>query len=902
MRSNIEPSGAHLDVEANGRITTRKLIVFGGLEAGVGRSVCAATLAMSLAKRWHCLALDLDARGRNLQTYFGHQAASVGIAEFLEHPGSGLDTVQSRTRVANLDCVGWSSGGAIPVALGSLRINSLLQSLQSHPADYVLATLPAGMSDDALEIFRSADIPILVTLATPARLDRAFEFLQRCASMGFSRNVYLIVNRVQRGGELRDVAAISEKMRESLSFNVSVLGTIQHDHQIEASFRPGMPLSIQHLQSFASRPFDDIAIRLERLLPRSRPNIPTVRQATGRHNGDGNRLSALFGLFGKRARQLEDELRQKDEAARRFQQEHENAITRIGELQRIVDSKDEEIAGVTAEKDAVQREYADLLQQIEAMTRSLAEAEERELGHNEALRLKNQEIQELTNRLLHVTVEQEANASQTAEELGRLSGQLRVSMEDLKSAFSDKNAQMIKHVQDLEGTVGLQRTDIEQFKEQIRELELLRAAADQQSTALRLEIESVRSQRDDTLRRLQEVEAHAQQLNAIVGEKDGATLELTSRFAELSSEFQQSTKQAAGALRQLSEDVQLQRVEIAKRFVDVEQIVRARDALDRKDESIRELTGRLEDLATAHSNSTLRASEVLQQIFGEVQLHRTQITRSLAEVECRVQDRDAALEKKDQVIRTLEERVAALTSEQNSLAARTMEALRRMSAEIGFQREESVAAIESYRSFSSSNEERTRALLVQINDTAREKEQLLREMEATVRRQVSELEDLCRQKEASIHHLEDTIHLIEKENQQLKFDLMSNAENAAMAPGPRVLREQRDVFIGELKLHPPHSITIIAMADSGKEGADFGIEMRSILESAEWKVNFMISSPEKGLFYGVQIVADGSPGATSSARILAGVLGKNRLRFIQTTAPSPNNFDPLRLIIGKSNW
>src|SRR5207253_2225907 len=208
---------------------------------------------------------------------------------------------------------------------------------------------------------------------------------------------------------------------------------------------------------------------------------------------------------------------------------------------------------------------------------------------NEALRLKNQEIQELTNRLVHFTAEQEATASQTAEELGRLSGQLRVSVEDLKSAFSDKNAQMIQHVQDLEGTVGLQRKDIEQFKEEIRELDLLRTAADEQNTALRLEIESVRSQRDDTSRWLREVEAYAQQLNAMVGEKDGATLELTSRFAELASEYQQSTKQAAGAVRQLSEDVQLQRVEIAKRLVDVEQIIRARDALDKKDESIREL-------------------------------------------------------------------------------------------------------------------------------------------------------------------------------------------------------------------------------------------------------------------------------------------------------------------------
>src|SRR5207244_12592687 len=156
---------------------------------------------------------------------------------------------------------------------------------------------------------------------------------------------------------------------------------------------------------------------------------------------------------------------------------------------------------------------------------------------------------------------------------------------------------------------------------------------------------------------------YAQQVNAMVGEKDVAILELTSRFAELASEYKQSTKKAAGAVRQLSEDVQLKRVEIAKRLVDVEQIIRARDALDKKDESIRELTGRLGDLATAHMNSTLRASEGLQQISGEVQLHRTQIMRSLAEVECRVQDRDAAVEKRNQAIHILDDRVESFTSQ-----------------------------------------------------------------------------------------------------------------------------------------------------------------------------------------------------------------------------------------------
>src|SRR5438067_2310867 len=108
-------------------------------------------------------------------------------------------------------------------------------------------------------------------------------------------------------------------------------------------------------------------------------------------------------------------------------------------------------------------------------------------------------ILELTGRFAELSsAAQEAVAGQTAEELGRLSGQLRVSMEDLKSAFSEKNAQMIQHVQDLEGTVGLHRKDIEQFKEEIRELELLRTASDVPLPAALPIFESVRSQRDDT--------------------------------------------------------------------------------------------------------------------------------------------------------------------------------------------------------------------------------------------------------------------------------------------------------------------------------------------------------------------------------------------------------------------
>src|SRR5207253_2789428 len=307
---------------------------------------------------------------------------------------------------------------------------------------------------------------------------------------------------------------------------------------------------------------------------------------------------------------------------------------------------------------------------------------------NEALRLKNQEIQELTNRLVHFTAEQEATASQTAEELGRLSGQLRVSVEDLKSAFSDKNAQMIQHVQDLEGTVGLQRKDIEQFKEEIRELDLLRTAADEQNTALRLEIESVRSRREDTLRRLREVEAHAQQLNAMVGEKDGAILELTSRFAELSSAAQEAiASQTAEELGRLSGQLRVSMEDLKSAFSDknAQMIQHVQDlegtvGLHRKDiEQFKEQIRELELLRTA-------ADEQNTAMWLEIESVRSQrddTSRRLREVEAHAQQLTAMVGEKDGAILELTGRFAELSSAaQEAIASQTAEELGRLSGQL----------------------------------------------------------------------------------------------------------------------------------------------------------------------------------------------------------------------------
>jgi hypothetical protein len=131
---------------------------------------------------------------------------------------------------------------------------------------------------------------------------------------------------------------------------------------------------------------------------------------------------------------------------------------------------------------------------------------------------------------------------------------------------------------------------------------------------------------------------------------------------------------------------------------------------------------------------------------------------------------------------------------------------------------------------------------------------------------------------------------------------MTAVESSVVAPGPGILKLQRDELIQELRLHPPQSITLIAPNEGGRDASEFAFEMRSILDSGGWKAKFVTSTLEKGHFYGLQIVSDGSEGAASAARILSGAFVKSRLKFTEGTASSPNNLDALRLIIGRGNW
>ena len=154
----------------------------------------------------------------------------------------------------------------------------------------------------------------------------------------------------------------------------------------------------------------------------------------------------------------------------------------------------------------------------------------------------------------------------------------------------------------------------------------------------------------------------------------------------------------------------------------------------------------------------------------------------------------------------------------------------------------------------------------------------------------------------AIESVEKTLRIFEEDNHQLKFDLMAVLETAVSMPGPDVLVRHRDALVEMVRVQSSESATVIAMTEAGKDGYDFGIEMRSILEAAGWNVKFMTSTFENGMFYGLQVVRDSSDAGDAAARVITGAFEKAGIPFVLRTAPTPKNLSPLRLIIGQNNW
>ncbi|MGK5082432.1 P-loop NTPase [Bdellovibrionota bacterium FG-1] len=161
--------------------TTRvkQVWAIGGGKGGVGKSLVASSLAISLSRTGNKVtAVDLDLGGANLHTTLGVDLPRQTLSDFFANRVPSLDKCTIPTGIPNLDLI---SGAQDSVGVANLNFQDkvrLLQKMREVDSDYLVIDLGAGTSSNTIDFFLYADVGILTMLPEPTSIENGYRFIK----------------------------------------------------------------------------------------------------------------------------------------------------------------------------------------------------------------------------------------------------------------------------------------------------------------------------------------------------------------------------------------------------------------------------------------------------------------------------------------------------------------------------------------------------------------------------------------------------------------------------------------------------------------------------------------------------------------------------------------------------
>jgi flagellar biosynthesis protein FlhG len=157
----------------------KQIWAVGGGKGGVGKSLIASSLGISLARMNNkVVAIDLDLGGANLHTALGVDLPKQSLSDFLTGRARDLDECVTPTGIPNLSMI---SGAQDAVGVANVSPQDklkLLQKLRTLDADYVIIDLGAGTSYNTMDFFLYADVGVIALLPEPTSIENAYRFIK----------------------------------------------------------------------------------------------------------------------------------------------------------------------------------------------------------------------------------------------------------------------------------------------------------------------------------------------------------------------------------------------------------------------------------------------------------------------------------------------------------------------------------------------------------------------------------------------------------------------------------------------------------------------------------------------------------------------------------------------------
>ncbi len=157
----------------------KQIWAVGGGKGGVGKSLIASSLGISLARlNQKVLAIDLDLGGANLHTALGVDLPKQSLSDFLTERTRELEDCISPTGIPNLSLISGAQDAVGVANVGPKEKLKLLQKLRNVDADYVIIDLGAGTSYNTMDFFLYADVGVIALLPEPTSIENAYRFIK----------------------------------------------------------------------------------------------------------------------------------------------------------------------------------------------------------------------------------------------------------------------------------------------------------------------------------------------------------------------------------------------------------------------------------------------------------------------------------------------------------------------------------------------------------------------------------------------------------------------------------------------------------------------------------------------------------------------------------------------------
>ena len=261
--------------DVDGPAPLRKIIAVYSPKGGVGRSVIAANLAVSLKKETNKRVVLVDG---NLQSGDAHVLLNINVPNSIDdlREAGSLDQELINSAVAIHE---GSEIGLLraPIDLGSAELfnsdamKAILVELREH-FDYLVIDTDTSFSEATLTILEMADVILLVTTLEVTTINRVSQFFEVMERLGYARSkVKLICNRVD------PLYGIQPRHLET-RYRQHFLSQIPEDLRlVVTSVNRGVPFVLSHKSAPITKALQTLAQRVVTLSPNPEGGVEKKR-------------------------------------------------------------------------------------------------------------------------------------------------------------------------------------------------------------------------------------------------------------------------------------------------------------------------------------------------------------------------------------------------------------------------------------------------------------------------------------------------------------------------------------------------------------------------------------------------------------------------------------------------